>query len=273
MDSDSRLTSTQTGKTMGDLLDGILIDPKRWLAVIALLVFLSLLVLLVMGVFTWLFGVETKEVQFGGADSHVIFHRVDKQSGNQESVVVVNPEGWQKTGVQVRAGDRISFYANGKICIDLNEIVKKSQLLETYENKWTIKEGIKRDDPSEKRVPEDYFTAEERKSLILNRPWVDPDGFDLSRFQPSFRSRRSRYLLPDDHAGGLVAAIKGDAGGTPVKSDAFFVGRFKENYSVSEAGWLWFTVNDVQYNDLDNPYLFYNDNIGSFWVRVVLKHG
>lgn len=264
---------TPIGRTLGDVFDGILTHPKKWLALIGLLGTLAGLIILVTLAFTHLFGFETQEVRFGSTDSHIVFEKVEKGSGNREFVVIVNPEGWQKTTIELHQGDHVSFYANGKICIDLNEIVANVNLRLKYEEEWAEKKNIKRDDPNEVQVPEDYFTESERKSLILRRPWVDPGGFDLSTFEPSFRSRRSRYLLPNEKAAGLIAAIKSDTGDLPARSDAFFVGRSLADFSATRAGYLWFTVNDVQFNDPKNPNLFYTDNIGSFWVRVVVKRG
>lgn len=262
---------TPTGKTLGDVIDAILTNPKKGLALMMLLAGLSGLIILVTLAFTRLFGVETQEVRFGSADSHIVFEKIEKRSGNEEFIVIVNPEGWQKSAIELRQGDHISFYANGKICIDLHEIVDKVNLRLKYEDEWATKKSIKRDDSSETQVPEDYFTPAERKSLILHRPWVDPGGFDLATYEPSFRSRRNRYLLPNEKAAGLVAAIKSDTGDLPARSEAFFVGRSLADFSATRAGYLWFTVNDVQCNDPNNPNLFYNDNIGSFWVRVVVK--
>jgi hypothetical protein len=272
-ESNGRAPAAGKGKTVADVLDNILASPGKWFALLALLAGCSLLLVLLMFALSKLFGIEPAEIQIGASDSHVVLKHTDRRTGSEEAIVIVNPQGWQKTGIEVRPGNRLSLSANGKVCIDLNEIWEKVQLRRQYEDEWAKRYNIRRNDSSETRVPEDYFTDEQRKSLVLDRPWVGPDGFDLGRFQPSFRSRRSRYLLPMENAGGLVAAIRSDSGGTPARSDAFFVGRSREDYPVSQRGWLWFTVNDVQYNDPNNPNLFYNDNLGAFWVKVVKKRG
>jgi hypothetical protein len=269
-----------TGRTAGDVLDGILSNPKRWLALMGVLAGLAGLVMLVMVVFTRLFGIETREFRLGGANTHVLFSSVEKRSGREEYVVIVTPQGWQRTDIEVRPGDRVSFNADGKVCVDVHDILEKVDRRLKYEDEHAKKEGIRTNDPTEKRAPEDFFTSDERKSLVLSRPWVGPEGFGLEHFQPSFRSRRDRYLLPQENAAGLVAAIKSGSKELPGRSDAFFVGRSKdcvvgdaETCGASQKGWLWFTVNDVQFNDPDNPVLFYNDNIGVFWVRVTLIRG
>src|ERR1700761_249003 len=263
-----------TGKTAGDVLDGILSNPKRWLALLGLFAGMCGLVMLVLYVFMRLFGVQAKELRLGSASSHVLFESVEKGTGNAEYVVIVSPQGWQKTSIEVHPDERLSFQANGKICVDVHEVINNVNQRLEYENGIAEREHIRRNDVNEKRVPEDYFTPEQRQSLILRRPWVDPGGFDLSKYEPAFRSRRGRYLLPDENAAGLIAAVSvAPENKSPAVSDAFFVGRSKEDYTASHAGWLWFTVNDVQNNDPQNPNLFYNDNVGSFWVRVVVKHG
>jgi hypothetical protein len=268
-----------TGKTVADVLDSLFSNPRRWFALMGLLAGLAGLVMLVMFVFTRLFGVETQVFQIGGANTHILFSSVEKRSGNEEYVVVVNPQGWQRTDIEVQPGDQLSFSADGKVCIDLNDILEKVARRLKYEDEHAKELKIRPNDPTETRVPEDYFTPDERKSLVLNRPWVGPDGFDLENFQPAFRSRRGRYLMPHKNAAGLVAAVKAGSKAQPAPSDAFFVGKSKscvvgdEDCGALQKGWLWFTVNDVQYNDPDNPVLFYNDNIGVFWVRVTVKHG
>jgi len=278
--SNGKGTPSATGKTGADVLDGILSNPKRWFALMGLLAALAGLVMLVMVVFTRLFGVETKEFQIGGTDTHILFSSIEKRSGKEEYIVIVNPQGWQKTDIEIRPGDRLSFSADGKVCIDLHDIMEKVDRRIGYEDKYAAEKQIKRNDPAETRVPEDFFNPGERESLVLNRPWVDPGGFDLNKYEPSFRSRRSRYLLPQENAAGLIAAIKSGASVPPARSDAFFVGRSKscvmggsKDCGNSQEGWLWFTVNDVQYNDPNNPNLFYNDNIGVFWVRVAIQRG
>lgn len=261
-----------SGKTIGDVLDAILMEPRRWFALVLLLTVLAGLSILILFLVTRIFQVQTSEIELGGKNSHVVLQRIQESTGKEEYLVNVSPVGWESTGIPVAAGDRITISAGGKIAIDMNEIWEKVQLRKKYEDELVNGPPfIKRDDPKETRVPEDFFTEEQKQSLILHRPWVDPDGFSLDVFQPDFRSRRNRYLLADKPAGGLVAAVT-DGSSEPGRPDAFFVGREKE-FVVAKDGILWFTVNDIQYSDPKNPNLFYNDNIGSFWARIVVKRG
>ena len=265
-----RITSDSqiTGRTVGDVLDDILVHPRKSIALVSLIFALGAIAFLVVFLLTRVLSVETSEIRLGGSDSHVVFEKISHKTG--EYVVVVSPQGWQKAGIPIHQGDHVSFTGTGKICIDMQSLSDEVKLRQKYEQEVADREGIKTDDDHETRVPEDFFTAEQKESLILKRPWVSPGGFSLDKFQPSYRSRRSRHLLPDKPAGGLVAAVIDDSD-EPTRADAFFVGRESE-YVAARNGDLWFTVNDVQYADPKNPYLFYNDNIGAFIVRITVKN-
>jgi hypothetical protein len=62
-----------------------------------------------------------------------------------------------------------------------------------YEDEWKTKLHIRRNDALGTRAPEDSFTEAEQHELILDRPWVDPNGFSLDQFHPSFLSRLQGY--------------------------------------------------------------------------------
>lgn len=264
------------GRTWADVAGEFLVRPKMWLP---LLGFLALVWVAVMASVFWvpsLFSAHTTEFTLGGAESHLIIQSVEK-NGNGTYVLVVSPQGWQPSGISVRKGDHLQFAAGGKVCVDVNSIIEMVAKRKKYEDKWARLKHIRTNDRNETRVPEDYFTEKEQHDLILDRPWVDPNGFSLDVFRPSFRSRRDRYLLPEEPAGSLVAAV-GDAYREPSRTGAFFVGvgdkvaHQGDELVAPSDGWLWFTVNDVQYADALNRNLFYNDNIGFFWVRVTVKH-
>jgi hypothetical protein len=266
---DDKSSSAAIGRTLADILDSVLERPARAWPLLGLVV---AIVGIAVGT-TWalmeILQVKASDVTISSKDSHVVFESIEKSSGNREIVVIVSPEGWQNTNIDIHKGDKISFAAGGMICIDMDSIWEKVHLRLQYEDEIAKAHNILRDNDKETRAPEDFFTEDQKKSLILNRPWVDPDGFSLDTFQPSFRSRRGRYVLPDKPAGGLIASI---TNGTkePSRQDAFFVGR--ENDIVSDKdGQLSFNVNDVTYNDPQNQNLFFNDNIGSFWVRITVK--
>jgi hypothetical protein len=258
--------SELTGRTLGDVIDSILEHPQRWASLFLFCVVFSGLVIGVAWTMTKILHLRTSEVRIGSTNSRVVFESVQEGAGKQY-VVIVSPQGWQNTEIVVHAGDKVSFQAGGKVCIDLKEIVANVELRRQFEGEVAGSMGIKKNDPNETRVPEDFFNPEQRKKLILDHPWVDPDGFKRNTFVGDFPSRRQKYLLPEMNAGGLIAAIRPGAQ-EPDKSEAFFVGRQMDNYVAAKDGAIWFTVNDITFSDPDNPNLFFYDNIGTFWVRI-----
>jgi hypothetical protein len=260
------------GRTLGDVVHEVVTSPRNMSMFFVFCGTIAVLCMALMWVFIHVFGLVPSEAELGDKGSHVVFQQVQAGTGNGVYFVIVSPEGWQRTSIPVHAGDQLTFTASGRVCIDLGDILDKVNHRKTYEEEIANARKIRADDPKETRVPEDYFTDEQRKNLTPNRPWVDPDGFNLDdpQFKPSFLSRKKRYLLPGEPAGGLAAAIMTGVK-EPEQKNAFFVGA-SNTFSAPTDGELWFTVNDVQFNDPNNKNLFYNDNIGSFWVKVSVKH-
>ena len=250
---------------MADFLDNLLTDPKRWLGLFMLLGSLSLMALLISWLVTRFFGVSATEIRLGPESSRVVFESVEKGTANREILVLVHPQGWQKTDIDIEPGNHLLFKAEGSVNIDLAGIIDDVQLRGKFENEVAAKYKLIRT-PAEKRVPEDFFSAEQRQRLQLVRGWIDPDGFKNSSYA-SWPGRRERRILPDENAGGLLAALKTSSGEVPLKSETFFVGR-TQRFVASARGTLWFTVNDVHSSDGGNPNLFFNDNVGLFWVKV-----
>ncbi len=259
--------SSFSGKTMADFLDGLVTDPKRWLGLIGFLACLSVMVMLLGFAFTKLFGVSAKEVQLGQATS-VIFESVERGTRNRELLVLVHPQGWQKTDIRVESGDHLSFNAEGSVNIDLAGIIANVQHRLQLEDEIAKKNNIIRT-PTEKRVPEDFFSPEQRQSLQLDRAWIDPYGFKNESYV-NWPGRRDRRVLPENNPGGLIAAIKTGSEDFPTRPETFFVGRTRKR-DATTGGSLWFTVNDIQYNDPANRNLFFNDNVGLFWVKVKIS--
>jgi hypothetical protein len=265
------------GMTIGDLLHEVIADQRKGIALVFLLTVLIALTLLGTLAFTRLFDVRTSEIQLGGTDSHVVFQSTEGRTN--EYLLMISPQGWQKTGIEVHSGEHLVFTAGGKISLDVHYITDISQNRVVAENNEELIHKIRPNDSSETRAPEDYFTLEEKKAMILERPWATPDGYMLQgNLLPKYRDRARRYLLPGKGAGGLVAAINSGSSNVvntdlerPRREEAFFVGSSSEMVAKKD-GKLWFTVNDIQNADPDNPDLFYDDNIGSFWVKVIIRH-
>lgn len=276
MSTDPQVGAQQNGRTFADFFESLLTSPRRLGAFVVFLLALLGIAIFAMLIFKHLFGVSTSEVRLGTSDTHILFSKTDAQSGDREYTLVVSPQGWQPAHIEVQTGEHVTFSSGGKICIDVSDILKKVEARLSLEEKIIAEQHIRVDDSNESRTPEDFFTAEQAKSLKLERPWVGPDGFSLDRFKPSILPRRQRYLLPKANAGSLLAGIGDDTDEgdkPPATSDVFLVGR-SLNETLKKTGRLWFTVNDVQYKTTDPELrnLFYNDNIGQFWVSVKITH-
>jgi hypothetical protein len=79
-------------------------------------------------------------------------------------------------------------------------------------------------------------------------------------------AHQKRSVLPAKGYGALLAAIR-ETKVLPTRDDVFFVGS-SNVYKAPRSGKLYFTVNDVTYDDKDFPDMFFVDNIGSFYARV-----
>lgn len=79
-------------------------------------------------------------------------------------------------------------------------------------------------------------------------------------------AHQKRSVLQAKGYGALLAAIR-ETNVSPTSDDAFFVG--SSNVAVAKrSGKLYFTVNDVMYDDKEFSDMFFVDNIGAFYARV-----
>jgi hypothetical protein len=82
-------------------------------------------------------------------------------------------------------------------------------------------------------------------------------------------THQKRSVLPTKGYGALLAAIR-ETNVLPARDDVFFVG--SSNVVVAKRnGKIYFTVNDVTYDNDDFPDMFFVDNIGSFYARVAVS--
>ena len=188
-------------------------------------------------------------------------------------IAVVDPQGWEETGIQVTEGDVLNFEAYGKVQPDLRDlnysiearrkatlrVIAQEQRLHRWEAE---KENF--------RI-EGAFTDEETKDSKLLWDWNDPNG------NPETQSLTDPYplkqvILKGCNIGALVGAIR-ETGVQPARSDAFFVGR-NNRIVAKRSGKLYFIVNDVwDDDDTSFPDKFFVDNIGFFYVKVTVEHG
>src|SRR5580692_1429730 len=68
----------------------------------------------------WLFEIGGAEVRVSSEGPQVFF---ETASGVKTYYVVVHPQGWQKTMIQLRKNDRVAVHAEGSINIDLYGLI------------------------------------------------------------------------------------------------------------------------------------------------------
>jgi hypothetical protein len=57
-----------------------------------------------------------------GKSEQVVFER-HSSDYESEYIVMIHPQGWQETGIQVRKGDMLRLSADGSVAIDLQGLV------------------------------------------------------------------------------------------------------------------------------------------------------
>lgn len=236
--------------TFADLLNVILSDWKKFSKFLLLLVATGGCLTGLLCLVIYFLPKHTDEVQIEGL-GRVIFSQKTKQG--ESYVVVVHPQGWQETAIAVNEGDKISFDADGSVEIDLMGLLdslKERKVLEARNGKRP-------------------FTPEESNQIKPKWLWTNPDGNRLTQ-QLADPERLKMSLAPDHNYGALLAAVR-ETGVTPAREDVFFVGTHAIQKS-SKTGKIYFTVNDVwDYKDPIFPEKFFMDNLGVFYVRVIVK--
>jgi hypothetical protein len=172
---------------------------------------------------------------------------------------VVNPVGWQNSGIRVTRGQHITFQARGKVTIAMSELLKSVE----------TRLGIERRRRDAQLDPDD-FTPAELDSIQTPFDWVGPDGY--GRYVSHTKPGRERTLpIPSASFGALVGLI-GDESGPPERPDgtSFLIGS-RRDLVADRDGVLWFNVNDVgSYADRAADYarIWFRDNAGFFLVVV-----
>ena len=262
-------------KSLADVLDSILSNWKRFCAFLALGLCLFLFILGLAYFVPKVISRDTKSFKLSTTE-FLIESRGSE--GQEEYLTIVQPQGWQKSGIEVKKGQHIHYSAGGKVCIDLDGLVNRAGALTKLENTYAERYKINRLSESPDQRPERYYSPEDVKALKLDQVWTGPDGFKNIPRDPSFAGRTSMRLKEKEPLGALVAAIQyGDQ--PPQREDVFLVGQRTEVVASAD-GFLWFNVNDVIDRDNDKSVgrpddpennLFYFDNIGAFWVQVTIE--
>ncbi len=207
----------------------------------------------------------TSEMQIGIGSSHILVQQSNKDGAT--SLVVVSPQqGWNRTSIRVRAGETLKIQAGGRVQVDLSSLSKALEARRNAEDR--IRKAVKAH-PGAEIATEDYFTDDDRKAMLDIWQWSGPDGVpeDLMEKRAN-KARRERAIMPKQPYGVLIGAFS-DRNEEPdhdlgkqLTSSAFRVGSNLERRATDEwSGYLYFTVNDVQYDPV--PELFFVDNLVS----------
>lgn len=268
-------------KTFADIFDDILTDRGKFLSFLGLIGSLCLTALLVGWLASRVLGVKTedlKELNISASGAHILLESVTKN--HREYVVIVPPQGWQRSGIEVKKGEQVRFEAGGAVNIDLWGVMQKATKRHEFENKISTARNLDRQSTDPKSLPEYYFstdlTKEERDTLRLLRPWNGPAGneeIQIKSYENAFAGRTAKKIIPSAAAGALIGALTEKTNDPPKKQEAFLIGKNYggEEFNSQKDGELWFNVNDVwDEEDTEYPNKFYDDNVGYFWVKVLI---
>src|SRR6266851_3323845 len=143
-------------RSMADVLVEVLNDWKKFGKFLLLIMSLFMIV----SVFAWFILLKlpsnASEIQIGTA--HILFSQSTKEG--HKYVVIVSPEGWQRTGIFVPAGARMSIEAGGKVQIDLtgmNEALRAARQAENRVRDARASGKLGKNVKDDAFLPEDYF--------------------------------------------------------------------------------------------------------------------
>ncbi len=254
-------------KSFADVIASLLDDWRRCVRFLVLVALLCLIAWF----FAWsaLHSIPRGTSQISIGPGGVLVTQTTKEG--TEYLVVIHPEGWQETGIQVTEGDILDFEAYGSIQVDLEGLVhsveerlKAEKRVIDREKKlgrWEREKGFFR--------PEPYFTDDEKADSRLKWTWTDPNGNRETAAQAN-PSRRGQSILADRNYGALLGAIR-ETQAQPTRSDAFFIGK-SNSIKAKRSGKLYFTVNDIwDDSDPDFPDKFFVDNVGFFYAKVTVR--
>lgn len=254
----------EVARSFADVVASLLDDTGRLVKFLLLAVALCLLA----WGFAWtlLRSVPSQVTQINLGSSQVLLTQTTKQG--TEYLVVVHPQGWQETGIQVREGDTLHFHAYGSVHVDLGGLVNSVQerikaedrivAAERKLGKWEEEKGV--------FLPERHFTEDEKQKSRPRWEWTGPNG-NPKNAPPALPARQSLTILPKYGYGALLCAIR-ETGVVPARDDALFVGT-QNDIKATKSGKVYFTVNDAwDDNDPSFPDKFFVDNVGFFYATV-----
>jgi hypothetical protein len=187
----------------------------------------------------------------------------------------VDPHGWESTGIRLQVGDRVRFFATGRINVDLPGLINAVLLRLSLETRVSELKRIDRRSTLSNQTPEFYWpdvlTQAEREALVPRHRWCGPDGIpDDGPSARAFAARAEQRLMPSERLGSLIGAVVPD-NASPSKNQAFYIGRDMRGteLTVESAGILHVGVNDViDVHDQRHGDIFLHDNLGSYSLSI-----
>ena len=268
-----------TGRTFADFLTLLITDGRRAFTLLCGIVMIFALLTIFLVITLNLLGLTATDATLGSTNTKVAFTHSEGSflSHKKAYVVVVSPQGWQNTEIEVKRGDRFDVAAGGKINVNLQDIVESVRERNEEERRILAQNpGLKKDP---KKAPEDFPQFDVTR-FRLDLPWNGPEGVqaaETSNEDPSYSGRTARRVKPDAPLGALIGYVA-PPGTTdeqlwkkPAPYSELFVYPGKATtLTADKDGVLWFTVNDVMYQGADwrDDDLFFRDNVGSFWINL-----
>lgn len=283
------------GKTFADVLGSLLNEPKRFYHLLAMILCLGLAFALIYLVFlkvTKYSGLSPSEVQISALGG-VRFQTTT--NGKNESLIIVRPQGWQRTKIYVKAGQHLSFEASGRVCIDMYGLIDAAERMHALEQD-EAKKHPDVIDPSHpetadaQKAPENFFDEDENKDEARKLReqfaylWAGPEGFHADknyRVDKDFPGRTKNKAIPSAPYGALIGYINPGNDFTSddsVRKHFFQIGNGRDPaldlnpMLVPNDGELWLNVNDViDPHDHKDSRIYYFDNVGFFWVKITVE--
>jgi hypothetical protein len=245
------------------IVNPVLVDTNKLIRLVALIFAICLAIGGGIGLLMKSLPAKSDIIVPWGKSEQIIFERHASEY-ETEYVVVIHPQGWQETGIQVKKGDTLRLSSDGSVAIDLQGLVT------SVNRRSKLEARAKRTTPPIKwnqLLPERQWTPDETTSIMPKRAWTGPDGYTYDPQDTDFVARTNNKIMPNERYGALLMAFS-PTGKIPSSSQARLAGT-EGTFQIPCDGKVWFVVNDV-WDDQDPlfPNKFYIDNIGQFYAKV-----
>src|SRR6185437_13811173 len=137
------------------------------------------------------------ESAVGIGNSHILIKQDTKRGTNY--VLVVSPQGWNRTSVYVARGKALRIQAGGKVNIDLAGLVRALDARSRAEANAKAHAP-----PGADLAWEDKFTDREIHDMVPAWSWTDPDGVKGEAMIRANKSRLDRRVMKDAGYGTLI---------------------------------------------------------------------